>query len=87
MAAELPPNLAWFSNPVLPLGQGMHAQVGERNALPVKEPEHVVVGPHEEVNRVGIWLVTGEHGRVDVAVGRDEREASDLLVKRCGGLA
>jgi hypothetical protein len=82
MAAELPPHLAGFSNPVLRLRQRMHAQVGETNALPVKEPEHIVVGPYQERDGIGIRLVDGEYRCVDVAVGRDEREARNLLVKR-----
>jgi hypothetical protein len=87
MAAELPPHLAGFSNPVLRLGQRMHAQVGETDALPVKETEDVVVGSHQERNGIGIRFVAGEHRCVDVAVRRDERESGDPLVKRCADLA
>jgi hypothetical protein len=48
----------------------------------VKEPEHIVVGPYQERDGIGIRLVDGEYRCVDVAVGRDEREARNLLVKR-----
>jgi hypothetical protein len=65
----------------------MHAQVSETDALSVKETKDVVVGPHKERNGIGVWFVAGEHGCVDVAVRRDEREASDLLVKRSSYLA
>ena len=81
VAAQLPPHLAGWSNPVLRLGQWVNAQVGERDALPVKEAKDVMVGPHQERYGIGVWFVAGEHRCVDVAVRRDEREASDLLVK------
>jgi hypothetical protein len=65
----------------------VQAQVGESDALPVKEAQHVVVRPHEEGDRVGISFVPGEHRCVDVAVRRYEREVSDLFVKGCRHLA
>ena len=87
MAAKLAPHLAGRGNPALRLGQGMYAQVGERHPLRVKQAEHVVVGAHQQGNGVGVRFVAGEHSGVDVAVRRDEREASDLLVKRCSYFA
>ena len=50
----------------------------------MKEAEHVVVGPHQQGNGVGVRFVAGEHRGVDVAVRRNEREPSHLLVKRRG---
>ena len=87
MAAQLAPHLARWRNLVVRLGQGVHAQVGETDALSVKETKDVVVGPHKERNGIGVWFVPGEHRCVDVAMRRDEREASDLLVKRCRDIA
>jgi hypothetical protein len=87
MVAQLTPHLARYSNLVLRLGQRVHAQVGERDTVPVKEAKHVVVGAHQERNGIDIRFVAGEHRRVDVAVRRDEGEARNLLVQRSGYLA
>jgi hypothetical protein len=87
MAAKLAPDLAGRGNPALRLGQGRQAQVGERHPLGMKQAEHVVIGPHQQGNGVGIRFVSGEHRGVDVTMRRDERETSDLLVKRCSYFA
>lgn len=79
------PRGAW--NPALLVGQWVHAQIGQRYPLRVKQAEHVVVGPHQQGNGIGVRFVAGKHRGVDVAVRRNEREPSDLLVKRSGYLA
>ena len=47
----------------------------------VEQAEDIVVGPHQEGDRVRVWLVVGQDGRVHVTMRRNERETGHQPVE------
>ena len=62
-------------------------QLFQRNSLAVEHPEDVMIGLHEQLCRVGEWLVPGKPACLRMPVRADDGQASDLRVQSFGNLS
>ena len=67
MTAQLTPHLSRLGD-----GPGLravgHAQLRQGHTVGVEQADDIVVGPDQEGNRVRVWLVVGQDGRVHVTM-------------------